>query len=273
MPTRLSDILVISDMDGTLLTPQNTIAETDLETIRLFRMLGGHFTVATGRSFASVAMYPKLAALLAPAVTMGGCVVYNFQKKAVERSLLLPPLAAKQALRNIVGSFPRLGTVIMANDARMYQAIPSPWLQGLFSDERMTFVYRPGEYVPEDWNKILFAGPEDLLQKVEEYVATRSYPGLYFIRTHPHYFEMMPKGASKATGLHMLCELMDISPKNTYMIGDYYNDIDIMKQAGCAVAMANAPDEVKMVAHELTDSNERGGVGQYLYKIIKKYAE
>ena len=59
----------------------------------------------------------------------------------------------------------------------------------------------------------------------------------------------MPSGVSKASGLHDLCALMSKSMKNTVVIGDYYNDLEIMREAGYAVAVANAPAEVKAAAH------------------------
>ena len=66
MNRRLGDLLVVSDMDGTLLTPEKQILPCDIETIRLFTSLGGHFTVATGRTVNSVGMYPQLVPLVAP---------------------------------------------------------------------------------------------------------------------------------------------------------------------------------------------------------------
>jgi hydroxymethylpyrimidine pyrophosphatase-like HAD family hydrolase len=82
---------------------------------------------------------------------------------------------------------------------------------------------------------------------------------------------MMPKGASKGTALSDLCSLLGVPIGNTYAIGDYYNDIEMMKYAGHAVAVDNAPDEVKAVANEIADSNDNGGVGQFLYRLIQKY--
>ena len=62
----------------------------------------------------------------------------------------------------------------------------------------------------------------------------------------------MPSGVSKASGLHDLCALMSKSMKNTVVIGDYYNDLEIMREAGYAVAVANAPAEVKAAADHVT---------------------
>ena len=49
----LKDILVVSDMDNTLLTPEDGVPFVNQVTMRLFCALGGHFTVATGRTMES----------------------------------------------------------------------------------------------------------------------------------------------------------------------------------------------------------------------------
>ena len=41
----LKDILVVSDMDNTLLTPEDGVPFVNQVTMRLFCALGGHFTV------------------------------------------------------------------------------------------------------------------------------------------------------------------------------------------------------------------------------------
>ena len=49
----LKDILVVSDMDNTLLTPVDGVPFVNQVTMRLFCALGGRFTVATGRTIES----------------------------------------------------------------------------------------------------------------------------------------------------------------------------------------------------------------------------
>ena len=77
---------------------------------------------------------------------------------------------------------------------------------------------------------------------------------------------------SKAQALRRLCALQNIPLENTVVIGDYYNDIDLMRAAGHAVAVGNAPTEVKLVADEVVSSCRSGGVGEYLYSLIRRYA-
>lgn len=271
MPNKLSDFLVVSDMDGTLLRTDKSISRADLDTIRLFRMLGGHFTVATGRTIASVAMYPELAANIEPAITSGGCVIYDFTQKRAVKSLCVPPGVARAALSDILGRFPGVGAMVMGEDTRLYAVSHSAELRGLMDFERMTWFTRPYEDLPPEWNKVLFAGPRDMLSDIANFVSTRHYPGVYFVSTNVNYFEMMPEGASKGKALRELAVLLGVNMNDTCVIGDYYNDLDMMREAGRAVAMDNAPEDVRAAAGEVTGTNDEGGVAQFLYKLIRQY--
>jgi hydroxymethylpyrimidine pyrophosphatase-like HAD family hydrolase len=94
---------------------------------------------------------------------------------------------------------------------------------------------------------------------------------VHFVSTMTIYYEMMPQGVTKGTALKELARLLDIPLEHTIVIGDYFNDIDMMREAGYSVAMGNAPAEVKRKAHQLAESNRYGGVGHYLYGLVKAY--
>ena len=95
---------------------------------------------------------------------------------------------------------------------------------------------------------------------------------MYFLRTNTIYYEIMPQGVSKASGLERLCARLALPMENVIFIGDYYNDLDLMRLAGHSVAVANAPRDVQAQADEVTMSRcADGGVGEYLYKLVKRY--
>ncbi len=51
-------------------------------------------------------------------------------------------------------------------------------------------------------------------------------------------------------------------------VGDYYNDIGMFRAAGYAVAMANAPEEVKSHAHACTASNSEDGLALAIEAVL-----
>ena len=50
---KIADILLVSDLDGTLIGKDHQIPERNLEAIKRFKEKGGKFCVATGRSIES----------------------------------------------------------------------------------------------------------------------------------------------------------------------------------------------------------------------------
>ncbi len=75
---------------------------------------------------------------------------------------------------------------------------------------------------------------------------------------------------SKLQPLLELCQKLGISPKEAAYIGDDVPDIPPMKQVGFAVAVANAVDEVKRVAHYITErAGGEGAVREVIEVILK----
>lgn len=78
--------------------------------------------------------------------------------------------------------------------------------------------------------------------------------------------EFTKAGVSKAKGLSFLCKHLDIPIDQTIACGDSENDLDILKAAGLGVAMANAPEDIRQKADDVTKSNDEHGVAAMLQK-------
>ena len=137
--------------------------------------------------------------------------------------------------------------------------------------EGLTYRMAPLEELDGGWNKVLFACSHEMLMQIQDFLDARKYPGVYFIATNRNYFEIMPEGAAKGAALGELCTYMGIPIENTVAIGDYFNDIELMRAAGHSVAMGNAPKEVQLAADTVTGRCLDGGVAEVLYGLIRKY--
>ena len=62
-------------------------------------------------------------------------------------------------------------------------------------------------------------------------------------------FEILPKGVNKGSVLPKLTAHLGLDMKNTVAIGDYYNDIPMIRAARYGVAVANACDAAKAAAY------------------------
>ncbi len=77
MELPLSHVLLITDMDDTLLRTDKSISDRNLQAIRKLRQLGGGFTIATGRSVPSYLPYHDLILPDTPVVLNNGAVLYD----------------------------------------------------------------------------------------------------------------------------------------------------------------------------------------------------
>lgn len=272
MIERLADILVVSDMDNTLITAKSGIPACNRAAIDLFCSLGGRFTVATGRPPASIRAAMGSQRLSVPAVCCGGSLLYDFAKEEAVYRRAMPADAVRQTVEEIMTRFPAVGVEIYTGDGDIRLLHTNRVIQMHMVDERLACVLQPADTLPDQWLKVIFAAEGPLLEQVERFVADTSFPDFYFLRTNTMYFEIMPQGVGKASGLERLCARLAVPMENVVFIGDYYNDLELMKLAGHSVAVANAPREVRAAADEVTLNRcADGGVGEYLYKLVKQY--
>ena len=275
MKSALSDTLVICDMDNTLLTAKEGLPACNRTVINLFTSLGGLFTVATGRPPESIRAALEGIRLSLPAISCNGALLYDFSTETVLHRSTLDREQATTAIKDILNKFPRMGVEVMAGNGEMYVIHANETTHAHQVDEHLGSIACPIDCVPDGWVKVVFAADPEAIRKLGQYAKTKYYGrDNYFLATNSIYLEIMPGGVSKASGLHDLCALMSKSMKNTVVIGDYYNDLEIMREAGYAVAVANAPAEVKAAAdHVTTCTCAEGAVGEYLYSMIGKTDE
>ena len=90
---------------------------------------------------------------------------------------------------------------------------------------------------------------------------TPAYPTIEFIN-------VVAPGVSKGKALGALVSHSGISLSEVIAIGDGFNDIPLFSVAGLAVAMDNAPDEVKAVADHITLDVAQSGAAAAIEKFL-----
>ncbi|MBQ6976925.1 MAG: HAD family phosphatase [Selenomonadaceae bacterium] len=114
-------------------------------------------------------------------------------------------------------------------------------------------------------NKIMIICTPPTCKEMES-VLGELFPRLNVVRSAPYLLEIMDKSVSKAVGIEILLKHYKISVDDAIAFGDNYNDIEMLQYIPCSVAMKNAPDKVKQIAREVTDSNADSGIYTYLVK-------
>ena len=81
--------------------------------------------------------------------------------------------------------------------------------------------------------------------------------------------EIMNPLGNKWLSLKEYAQKKGISPEEIIAIGDDNNDAQMIKNAGCGIAMKNASQQVKKVADIITEKdNNQAGVAFELRKIL-----
>ena len=85
-----------------------------------------------------------------------------------------------------------------------------------------------------------------------------------FIRSEKILYEILPKGIHKGVALTKLVELLGLDPAKTIAVGDYNNDIGMLRAAGIGIAVANAVPAVKEAADVVTVSNQEHAIARVI---------
>ena len=90
---------------------------------------------------------------------------------------------------------------------------------------------------------------------------TPAYPGVVFNN-------ILAPGVSKGRALEALAAHLGIAMEAVAAVGDGSNDVPLLSTAGLAIAMGNAPEEVKAVAHHVTLDVDHHGLAEAIYKFL-----
>jgi Cof subfamily protein (haloacid dehalogenase superfamily) len=118
-------------------------------------------------------------------------------------------------------------------------------------------------------NKILTAGEPEYMKAHYKEMMEPFKDTLSCMFTADFYFEFTAKGIDKAKALDTVLIPMGYKKEEMIAFGDGHNDASMVKYAGIGVAMANAVDDLKSIADEVTLSNEEDGIAYTLDKYIK----
>ena len=264
----MSEVLLVTDMDGTLITAPDPVCQRNLEAIDRFIAAGGHFAIATGRAIATARRFADQIQQSAPSILVNGGLLYDYrtEKKVWECTL---PDEARDVLVNVKKQFPKVGIEVVI-DHDVYNFGHNEYTYRRVATEHMKYKYGSVYDIPGGWQKVLFATPEKDQAELIEYVGQNDYNGVYFIPTSKVFLELIPKEASKGNALRALGESLGIRHENICAIGDYYNDISMLDYAGLSATPSGAPDDVKSHSDLTVCSAKEGAVGEFIDYIFSQ---
>lgn len=268
MQIPIEQLVIVSDLDGTLLPPDKIPLERDLAAIRRFEAAGGRFAIATGRTIQAAIRYQEMLELTNPMIVYNGAAIYDSVSGRVLFSEALPPDAITMT-KEIMAAFPEVGVeVLRANNA--YVVRNTEWEKHHIALCGVEPVYcTPEEIPPDGWLKVLFAmSPEEIPAFIEA-VARMGYTNVDFIQSAPIFYEMLPKHVTKGSALNEYRKLPGMEHAVFLAIGDFDNDVEMLRQADISAVPANAVDAAKNAAQQiLTRTCEEGAVEELIDMLL-----
>ena len=261
--------LIASDVDGTLLTPDERISERTRQVVRAAVAAGAQFVLATGRPPRWIPPVVDALGFAPMAVCANGAVIYDSATDRVVSARTLPVdvLAelAEIAARVVPGAglaAERIGS--SAHDTATPQFVSAPGYEHAWLNPDNTEVSYD-DLLSAPAVKLLVRKPGMPSSELAA-VLTRHVGMLGDITysTNDGLVEISMIGISKATGLEQVARSREISAEDVVAFGDMPNDVPMLRWAGHGVAMGNAHPEAIAAANEVTAANSDDGLALVL---------
>ena len=261
--------LVVSDVDGTLLTKDKTLTDGARAAVQRLHDAGIGFTITSSRPTIGMRFLIQPLAIALPVGAFNGSCIVDPKLNVIEQHLI--PASATQRSLDVLNEF---GVDI--------------WL---FNSDKWLTRRPDGEYVPHEKRAIradptivgdfapylsvackIVGSSSDaaLLQRCEVTMQQALGAEATAVRSQSYYLDVTPPGCDKGTFVQAMAKRQGISTGAVATIGDMRNDLAMFRKSGISIAMGNATDDVKKLATHVTASNEDEGFAKAIDMILKE---
>ena len=269
MKKRFDDIIIVSDIDGTFLGSDPSAARKNIEAVKYFKENGGRFTVATGRIYMHV-----ISALgeddrdlcNAPMTIANGARICSPDGEELSTVYMDTDALVRHA-RYIRDNFPTLGMRCSTSDG-----IVTDKVFGLIAKDVKVFAGGRVEVKEiEDWRderifKLVVRGEAGDLERLKDAALPMLEKDFYCTSSSTRFFEVNAMGCTKARGIKYLRECYPNA--KIYAVGDYGNDIEMMKAADVAACPSGALDDVKNICDLKLCSCDDGAIAYLIERFL-----
>jgi len=302
MPPRLIAI----DLDGTLLNSSGKVSPRNLAALKLAESSGIEIVISTGRrhSFAMHVLRDLNLHHASAVVSSNGTVIRTIGSELIHRTHL--PLSTARWLCSHLNDYRNTlvltfdltgpdgddsrGALIVQHLDDLHSSI-GRWMR---ANERyiaqvspIEDALQPGANPPI---QMMLCGPIDRMREAEallirhplvtpvgDHESPQAEVALHrttYSETDLTLLDILPAGCSKASALEHLAALRGFTTADILAIGDNWNDVAMLRLAGYAALMSNAPDDLKAIAHTsgwtIVPSNDEDGVAVAIESVLSQ---
>ena len=259
--------LVALDIDGTVLHEDGTITDAVIEAIHRVRDLGNEVMLATGRSVSmTLPIVERLGIAPDYLVCSNGAITLRRDEDGPTgySRWHVETFDPSEVLTTISGNLE--GASYAIEDAEGLYLYSGTFPDGSLGASSKLVGF--DDLLGVGATRVVVISPE---HEVEDFLQVVEKMGLHKVSYNigwTAWLDIAPDGVNKGTALERVRAELDVEPDAVVVMGDGRNDIDMFEWAvtigGVAVAMGQAPDEVKTAANTETAPDVEDGVAQAL---------
>lgn len=257
--------LIVSDMDGTLVNDEKKIDENIYKILPKLKEMGTRFVVASGRQYPSLCKDFQEHVKDVVIVSENGAFIMDDGKELYAKCMTKEEVKASlDATFAIEGMEPIVCAkhVTYTRSPEMKEFLESPkfnYKMALADD-----LYN----IDDDIIKvsIIIIDGSDTVEKFREMRAVLDEK-INLVTSGEGCMDTGIYGVNKGTAVEALQEMWNITPEETMVFGDQYNDVEMFEKAHYSFAMQGAVEGVKKKARFIAGSNNEGGVVKAIKEI------
>ncbi len=258
--------MVVTDIDGTIYSPDCGIKECVKECIRNLVNNGIYVAIATGRTYGSAKSVADKLGIKCPLICYQGGLVNSYEGDILDVKYLDPEIA-REIINDCRKKHIHLNVYV---EDKLYVEDDNQYIKDYIGDKGIDY-HLVNSFDELDFTKLnkLLAINYDckfIDSLIEELRA--KYPQLYVVKSFDYFCEIANKEATKGNAIKFLAKKYGIALNEVLAIGDQNNDIEMVKTAGIGVAMGNGTPEIKAAADYITDTVQNDGFIKAINKFV-----
>ena len=245
--------MIVTDLDGTLLRRDKTVSNYTVDIFRRCVDADIKIVFATARPVRAVTKCLNID------LPNDACIYHNGAISHIGGELFKEIGIAPATVCDLLGTVSKLENMRVAveiNDV-------------LYANFDASTIWAGIEFIMTDFSdipnlpadKIIFITVDKAeIDAIEKILVN----DLYWEISENEVLMVMNKNARKLCAVKEIANYFKISLAETVAFGDDYNDIEMLRECGVGVAVANAIDECKVAANDICDINENDGVAKWI---------
>lgn len=262
--------LIVTDLDGTLLTDKQEISPRTVAAMQAAKARGIRVTVATGRMHLAAAYFARQIGADVPVISCNGGLVRGLE----DDHTIFANCYAKETANEVIAECYRQGWYAQWYvDGRVYAKEFRPEMFAGYRNVTGFKVHEVGDDFERYMDRVIQIVIRDQVEGIAGILDTlcAKFGDRIEQKQNTKYsVDLTPPGIHKAVGLEHLISFLGIRPEEVIAFGDAENDVEMLRCVGTSVATQNALDAVKEIADHVTDDCNHDGVAKAIEAYVLK---